>query len=85
LKHGEEVIEALEQKEQPVFLLKLLRKIPPANLKSSLSFLHATHRLKLQSILQFFIKEGHELELCWRVLEAMEEGSELTQALRSGW
>lgn len=56
LKHGEEIIEALEQKEQPIFILKMIKKIPPANLKSSLSFLHATHRLKLRSLLQFFIK-----------------------------
>lgn len=68
LKHGEEIIEALQQKEQPVAIMKMLRKIPPSNLKSSLSFLHATHRLKLQSLLKFFIKEGHETQLCWRVL-----------------
>ena len=75
----------MEQKEQPLTILKLLKKIPPSNLKSSLSFLHATHAHRLEAILSFFVKEGHELELCWRVLEAMQRGSELTKELRAAW
>nr|VVW87464.1 unnamed protein product [Nymphaea colorata] len=85
LKHGEEIIEALENNEQPSFVLKLIKKVSPANLKSTLSFLHASHVNKLESYLRFSIKEKHEIELCWRIIEALDKSSDLGQELRKEW
>ena len=82
LKHGEEIIEALEQNEQPIFVLKLVKKVSPANLKSTLSFLHAAHVRKLEQYLRHLIKERCEVELCWRIVEALDRSSDLGADLR---
>ena len=66
-------------------MLKLLKKISPANLSSTLSFLHATHVQKLEQYVQFLVAEKHEVEMCWRIIEALGNGSTLGKQLRGTW
>ena len=65
--------------------MKLLKKISAGNLKSTLSFLHASHVAKLQQYLRFMIAQRYEVELCWRVLEVLDRGSDLGKELREYW
>lgn len=58
LKHGEQIIEALVNNEQPLKLIEMLRKITPANLKPTLSFLHGAHIAKLMGYLRFLIRDN---------------------------
>ncbi len=58
LKHGEQIIEALVNNEQPLKVLEMLRKITPANLKPTLSFLHGSHVAKLMGYLRFLIRDN---------------------------
>ena len=57
LKHGEDIIEALHNNEQPSTLISMLKRISAPNLKSSLSFLHGAHVAKLEQHLRFMISE----------------------------
>ncbi len=53
-------------------LLKLLKKIPPAKLKQSLSFLHRHHVDRLFKYMQYYFDRHIELELLWRVAECLD-------------
>lgn len=86
LKNGEEIIECLQKGDTPNILLKLLKKISPSKLKSSLSFLHRHHVDRLKIYLQFLLSKRFELELVWRVSEALEiKQPDLSRGLRQAW
>jgi hypothetical protein len=63
----------------------MIKKLSPANLKSTLSFLHASHVSKLEAYLRFSIREKREVELSWRIIEALDKSSDLGRELRKEW
>lgn len=76
----------MEKGDTPNTLLKLLKKISPSKLKSSLSFLHRHHVDRLKAYLYFCLDKKLELELVWRVCEALDiQEPDLSKGLRQSW
>lgn len=63
----------------------LLKKIPPANLKGTLSFLHNRHVRRLEQYLNLMARNCFEQETCWRVLKELNRGSALATVMRQSW
>jgi hypothetical protein len=85
LKHGEQIIEALEGKEPPKTIISLVKQIPPANLGGCLSFLHERHVRRLEEYLKLMIDGNYEQETCWRIVRDLNRGSELGSTMRDVW
>lgn len=71
LKHGEQIIECVDNGDKPEILLKLLKEISPSKLKSSLSFLHRHHVERLTAYLRFYLERKIDLELVWRICDSL--------------